>query len=277
MGVTIRVGSMAFAFPGDGAIDYLPCRYGTSKLTFRGPGHDLAGEFIAVLGGTETYGKYIPQPYPSLLGRLAGVEVVNLGCVNAGPDAFLRDPGVLPVAARARAAVLQVMGAQNLSNRFYRVHPRRNDRFLGASSALRSMFPEVDFTEFHFTRHMLIALRAASPQRFEVVAEELRAVWVARMKLLLERLPRRVILLWLSVQPPPAPAQRADLGHDPMLVDAEMVAAIRPLASFWVEVVGGDLAADLQTMPMQPQPSVPGAQMHRAAAEALAEMLPRLL
>ena len=36
------------------------------------------------------------------------------------------------------------------------------------------MFREVDFTEFHFTRHMLQTLQAVAPDRFALVAEELQ-------------------------------------------------------------------------------------------------------
>ncbi len=59
--------------------------------------------------------------------------------------------------------VIQVMGAHNMSNRFYAVHPRRNDRFLRASlGCCKTIYPEVDFTEFNFTRHMLTALATHS-------------------------------------------------------------------------------------------------------------------
>jgi hypothetical protein len=60
-------------------------------------------------------------------------------------------------------------GAQNLSNRLYTVHPRRNDRFLRASGILRTIYRDVDFTEFHFTRHMLDHLRCLSEDRFDIV------------------------------------------------------------------------------------------------------------
>lgn len=266
---------MAYAFPGAGALDYLPCRYGTSKLTFRGPGHDLSGEYVAVLGGTETYGKYVPQPYPALIGAMAGIKALNLGCMNAGPDAYLNDPGVMDVAARAQVAVVQIMGAQNLSNRLYAVHPRRNDRFLRASPALRALYPQVDFTEFHFTRHMLCSLHAAAPDRFEIVADELRAAWIARMKTLLSHLPE-VVLLWMADRPPPAPARPADLDHDPMLVDTAMLAAIRPFASVWVEVVGAGPAEGLVYNGLE-VPKVPGPETHHAAARALADVIARLL
>ncbi|MDZ4134850.1 MAG: DUF6473 family protein, partial [Paracoccaceae bacterium] len=185
---------MAYAYPGAGALDYLPCRYGNSKLLFRGPQRALDDPYCAVLGGTEAYGKFIPSPYPALVEAQTGLKTVNLGCVNAGPDVYLNDPEVLEIAANARLTIVQLMGAQNQTNRFYSVHPRRNDRFLSASPWLRTIYREVDFTEFHFTRHMLQTLQDVSPDRFDVVAEELRAVWVGRMQDLLGRLRGKTLL-----------------------------------------------------------------------------------
>lgn len=267
---------MAFAYPGEGALDYSPCRYGESKLIFRGPAQALTGAYVAALGGTETYGKYVPDPYPALLAQAMGMAVVNLGCAQAGPDAYLHDPETLGIAGRARAAVVQVMGAQNLSNRYYSVHPRRNDRFLCASPLLRALFPKVDFTEFHFTRHLLSALRRAAPDRFDLVVAELRIVWVKRMKEMLSRLPTDLVLLWLGDRPPPARGL-PDLDHDPLLVDQEMLAAIRPLAAVWVEVAGLGPAEGLVHGVMEPVPAVPGPASHRLAAEALAGALTRLI
>ena len=77
---------MAFAYQGDGALDYYPCRYGSSKLLFRGPRRSLDTAFCAVLGGTEAYGKFVPQPFPDLVEAATGVRMVNLGCMNAGVD-----------------------------------------------------------------------------------------------------------------------------------------------------------------------------------------------
>ena len=70
---------MAYAFPGAGALDYFPCRYGTSRLLFRGPRRMLDRPYVALLGGTETYGKYVPQPYPALIEAETGLRMVNLG------------------------------------------------------------------------------------------------------------------------------------------------------------------------------------------------------
>ena len=101
---------MAYAYPGDGGPDYSPCRYGMSKLVFRGPRRPLEGRYCAVFGGTETYGKFVADPYPTLVEAATGIVMVNLGCVNAGPDVYLNEPAVPAIAAGARVAVLQVPG-----------------------------------------------------------------------------------------------------------------------------------------------------------------------
>lgn len=227
---------MAYAFPSEGALDYFPCQYGESRLQFRGPKPNLGDDYLAMIGGTETYGKFVPEPFAVLTARALERPMVNLGCVNAGPDVFLNDETILNLASRASLQVIQIMGAQNLSNRFYTVHPRRNDRFLGATPLLRSIFREVDFTEFHFTRHLLTSLRAVSPDRFEVVADELRASWVHRMRQLLARLAGPKILLWVAEVPAYPGNDRSQLRTEPMLVDDDMIAAILPLAQGYVKV-----------------------------------------
>jgi hypothetical protein len=265
---------MAYAYPGDGALDYFPCRYGASRLLFRGPRRDLSVPYVAVLGGTETYGKFVPRPFPDLLEEAVEAPVVNLGCMNAGPDAFLGDAAVIEVAAQARVAVIQLPGAQNLSNRYYSVHPRRNDRFLGATPQLRALFREVDFTEFHFTRHMLRALQQASPERFARLAADLRTEWESRMKALLALMPERRILLWLR---PPAPAL-----PDPLALTPAMVAPLQPLVSSLVQVAPGVAAADLSGMAFTPleapaAAALPGPEAHRRVATALAAEVRRIL
>jgi hypothetical protein len=270
---------MAYACPGDGALDYFPCRYGNSRLIFRGPERPLDRPYVAFLGGTETYGKFIPQPFPDLVETASGRVAVNLGCVNAGVDALLLDPAVLDIASRAEAAVLQVTGAANLSNRYYAVHPRRNDRFLRALPPLRALYADVDFTDFHFTRHLLRKLADTSPRRFETLAATLREAWVEGMRALVARIAAPVLLLWLAERPPPA---RGDLSCDPWLVDAAMLAAVRSVAAGYVEVVTGAAEpGSLAGMAFAPldRPAaegVPGPQAHRRAAAAITAALTSL-
>ncbi len=140
-------------------LDYQPCRYGASRTLFRGPAKSLDGRYVAVLGGTEVYGRFVEQPFPDLLERRLNRTTVNFGCMNAGLDVFINDPVIMRACTQAALTVVQIVGAQNMSNRFYTVHPRRNDRFLRPARRMTEIWPDVDFSEIHFTRHLLKTLR----------------------------------------------------------------------------------------------------------------------
>jgi hypothetical protein len=224
---------------GGGPLDYLPCRYGTSKLLFRGPKRRPDGTHVAVLGGTESYGKFIETPWPDMLEQVTGRQVVNLAQMNAGVDVYLNDRSVQDLCQQSHVTVIELMGAQNLSNRFYAVHPRRNDRFLRASTLMKTIYREIDFTEFHFTRHLLAGLRDASAEKFEMITGELKDAWVARMQKLIETVSGQVVLLWMADHPPGADSADPLARSGPLLVDARMIDVLRPRVSAVVEIVAG--------------------------------------
>ncbi|MFY0597115.1 MAG: hypothetical protein JXQ85_11845 [Cognatishimia sp.] len=224
------------------ALDYLPCRYGSTRVDFRGPKKRLKGRYLAFLGGSETYGKFIPQPFPDLVERAIGLPCANFGLMNAGIDVFLSEPEVMAFAGRAEVTVIQILGAQNMSNRYYRVHPRRNDRFVTASALMRSVFHDVDFSEFNFTRHMLNDVSDLAAERFSFVREELRNAWCARMRILLERIPGQKVLLWFADHPPPLRLPQKQLGRDPLFVDSRMIDTLRPLVDGVAQVRLSDAA-----------------------------------
>jgi hypothetical protein len=275
---------MTYAYSGEGSLDYSPCQYGASKLVFRGPKTGFARPYIAAIGGTETYGKFVEKPFPVVLEQIGGRSVVNLGLVNAGPDVFLNAPEVLEIASRAVLTVVQVVGAQNLSNSYYTVHPRRNDRFLRASSRLQALYHEVDFTEFHFTRHMLQNLFQVSPHRFVEVAAELQAVWGARMVQLLRAIRAPTLLLWMGEDPPLQNAAVTSPYDAQVLVNSGMIDKLRGHASAYLEVVASqdavtDAAQNMLVSPMQRScaANLPGALAHKEVAIAIANALPRLI
>lgn len=218
---------------GPGALDYLPCRYGASKLLFRGPKRSLRDPYIAFIGGTEVYGKFIADPLPALTERALDQPCVNLGFPNAGIDAFVHDPFVLEAAKNADVTVVQVMGAHNMTNRFYSVHPRRNDRFTAASQLLSVVYGEVDFSEYHFTRHMLGDLKKLSTDRFDTVRAELQQAWLARMRLLLGQISGRILLLWFAPSAPPKKGGviNDELDRDPLFITSEMIDQLKPLVT----------------------------------------------
>lgn len=214
----------------DEGLDYYPCRYETSKTVFRGPRVALDGPFTAVIGGSEVYGKYVEDPFTDQLAERTGRRVVNLGVMNGGLDVFTQDEALMRLVSRAEVSVVHVMGAHNLSNRFYTVHPRRNDRFLRQSHLLTALYRDVDFSDFTFTRHMLATLRRISPERFLQIEAELHQAWVARMRLLLSRLPGRRVLLWVET------GQDLGFGPEPPFVTVEMMQALEDSIDSIVQV-----------------------------------------
>lgn len=227
-----------------GDLSYSPCRYGASRMLFRGPRRRLDRPYLAFVGGTETYGKFIEKPFPVLVEKAMRQTCVNFGCVNGGIDVFVNDPTIMEICNAADITVVQVMGANNLSNRFYSVHPRRNDRFLRASTVLQAIYHDVDFSEFSFTRHMLGALHSRSLDRFDTVVEELREAWVARMRNMLNQIGPRSILLWFSDEEMNNAhwSEREDqLQSDPLFITAAMIDELRPLV---LDVVVAKPSAD---------------------------------
>lgn len=264
-------------------LDYEPCQYGTSRLYFRGPQRDLSGSYLAFLGGTETYGKFIDRPFPALTEQRLGLTCVNLGVANASVDAFMHDNDVREIAQSARLTVLQIVGAHSLSNRFYTVHPRRNDRFVRASTVLRALYPEVDFTEICFTHHLLATLWSISRDRFSILREELQAAWSARMRSFLIDIGPRTLLLWFSPSLPsdlPWEDRTDPLHLEPMFVTRRMIDNLRPLVRAVVMAQPSPRAMAQGTQGMVytrmqegAASALPGPAAHEEAADALAEAL----
>jgi hypothetical protein len=239
----------------------------------RWPVPDPDGRYVAILGGSATLGKAVAQPFPALVAAATGLTVLNLGVSNGGPDAYLSDRGVLHLVSRADAAVVQLTGAETLSNPFYSVHSRRNDRFLAATPELHALFPEVDVTEIHFARHLLRVLARIDPDRFAQVVRVLKATWIARMQSLLVHLPLRRRLLWLSEVPPPGCAD--GFGATPLFVDQGMLDQLRPLGGEVIVALPSPAAraADMLAEPRTAAADLPGPAAHREIAGTLAPIL----
>lgn len=260
----------------ESGLNYYPCRYGKSRLLFRGPRRRLEGDYVVVIGGTETYGKFVEEPYPALLERKIGMSVVNFGAINAGVDVFASDETILDTCSGARAVVVQILGAQNLTNRYYSVHPRRNDRFLKASNLLRMLYPKVDFTEFHFTRHLIQSLDKADPCRFASIRAELQEAWTSRMSEFIASVSAPVFLLWMADRDPEE-GPNLTRSSDPLFITAEMLNRLRNSVAGIVSVrpseaarAAGQAGMVFSQMEAPAACEVPNAAMHKETAEALA-------
>ncbi|MEO3416905.1 DUF6473 family protein [Roseovarius sp. CAU 1744] len=275
---------MAYERMGDSPLTYQPCGYPGSKLRFRGPRRKLNGPYAAFLGGTDTYGKFIERPFPALIEARTGVKCVNFGWPNAGVDVYLNDIGVLMATANADVTIVQVPCVTNMTNRFYSVHPRRNDRFLEASGTLRAIYGEVDFTEFHFVRHMLQCLQKVSSERFATVIEEIQTAWVSRMQLLLHKVDSKVILLWMSARRPEDDADRTEVEFDPICVTRKMLETLRPMTDQVIEVTASEeVRADgtngmrFSALEAPAAQEVMGPRCHYQVAEALGPLVAQMV
>jgi len=281
---------MTYEMKGAQALDYRYCHYGTSRLAFRGPQKALTGPYAVFLGGTETFGRFVERPYPALLEPMLGVPCVNLGLPNSGIDAYLRDPEVLEIVRRACFVVVQATGVQFNSNRYYTVHPRRNDRVIGPTPLMRQVFRETDFTEFNFTRHLVLAMAERAPDRFDSLLREMQSVWVERMRQLLSGAKGVAFLLWFSEHVPAAHHTSLTEEREPWGVDRSLMTKALVQDAQLLEVVPSPRARALGTEGMVFTPldlpatvGLPGPAAHREAADIIAaqvramEVLPRSL
>ncbi|MCV6594058.1 MAG: DUF6473 family protein [Silicimonas sp.] len=261
-------------------LDYQYCTYEGCRLNFRGPPTALEDPYIAVLGGTEVFGRFVTRPFAALLQDTAGMPVANFGVAQAGLTLFAEEPWLLDVASRADVTVLQILGAQNMSNRMYSVHARRNDRFLAVSPRLRELYPMVDFADINFTGHLIETLEAEE-DAFAQVVEELKWAWVQRMRRVTSLIQGDVVLLWMSERSPDE--RGADPhGAEPHFIDRQMLETLAAEVSGIVEIVTDASSSKLSEMVLVEEEEeaalqLPGPQDHLRTAEALGVEIDRLL
>ena len=272
--VNIWVSDMSYHQAGPCRPEEAVCQYAGSKRWFRGPASALAKPYVACVGGDETFGRFVETPFPAVLEARLGETCANFGSLFCGVEAMSRDQGLLDLINRSQLCVLQAPCVSYQSNRFYRVHSRRNDRFLEPMQDLVDLYPEEDFTEVHFVRHLLGKLHAKSDARFDLIAQELRAGWVRNLQSLLGRIVPPVALLCLRVQ--------RDHAHEQEMIPVEdaMIDQLRPKCAGVVQrsvCVSGesdeleDMLFGTLQVPMAAHMIGPSA--HRAIADAVLPVL----
>ena len=173
-----------------------------------------------------------------------------------------------------------------MTNRFYSVHPRRNDRFVGASELLSDLYPGMDFVDINFTKHLINKLMRRSPKQFQAVVEELQEAWVARMRLLLGQIKGKSLLMWFAQTAPVTDEEMREelIRTDPVFVTREMLDKVAPHADGMVEVVASAQAVRSGLYGMvfndaerRAASKVLGPLAHEEAATALEEALKPLM
>jgi len=182
-------------------IDYQTYQLDGAREEFRGP--PVTGDaYVACVGASQTFGRFVQAPFPNLIARALGIEVLNLGRGGAGPTFPLGNPLLLERINHARAAVVQVFSAAD----FY------------------------------------TALLQEDEQLARQIVAETRANYVQSMTELLDAITVPKVLFWFSVRAPEyreqwrLPIHRL-FGDFPQLVNREMVDQLRSHSDRYVECV----------------------------------------
>ena len=215
-------------------------------------------------------GPFLKRPYPQIVSGALSIGCANLGIKNAGPEVFLKDAEILSVAQNAEAVVMEVMGAANQSNPFFKVHPRRNDRVVRTYDVLHDLVPNLDTTDIHFTGHLLQEIGRLSKTALGEVTRVLQEQWIERMELLLDLIERPVHLIMFMT----------DGASGARLVKPEMLEALEPVTASiqCFSPTAEALSESTEEMIFQPQEHRVAREMlsaaaHYEAAELLVELL----
>ena len=205
-------------------VDFILCQYGNSKNLFRGPKKSCKHSYGVCLGGADTCGGKVPDPFSSKLEREMGMPILNLGAQHSGAGFYTEDDAILEIVENAQVIFIEAPIVVNQSNPFYRVHPRRNDRFVTALGPLYDLFPEADFVECHFTKHLITKLISIDSVRADIVFRALQDEWVRNLTIMRARWCAKTVVHWyktLQASQPQFEFPVADLiGFYPELYNA---------------------------------------------------------
>jgi len=243
--------------------------------TFRGPEIDLSRSYLACVGAAQTFGRFVAEPYPALLGARLGIPVLNLGIGGAGPRQFLK-PAFLQLLNQAEAVVIQVLSGRSASNSLF-------DNSVSGGMVGRVRVDQSMRRSDEFFREFCAT---ASRDALAALVAETRDDYMASFIQLLQKITAPKILLWLSTRPPGAHDDYSNppnsvFGPFPQLVNRKMAAELAACADEYVESIS---SAGLPQRLWRTKDSIDGAvarggvlenhyypspQMHEAAADAL--------
>jgi hypothetical protein len=295
----------------DQVADYEMYQLSGTGLWFRGPqlADSRPGSYFACIGAAQTFGCFCETPFPALLSQRLGLPALNLGYGGAGPEFFARQDSLFTYLNNAQFVVLQVMSGRSQSNsrfesRGLELLKRRSDgKSMGARQAYQELLngPRAVRSLPLGRLSRRLAKMVAAPALRDLVAET-QTRWVESCFRLLSRIQVPVILFWFSKRRPDyTPSLRnisALFGEFPQLVDAKMLAGVRPRCQGYVECVTDrgcpqPLFSRFTGEPVTVDPSndrpdlkesepwthnryYPTPQMHEDAASALLPLLLRL-
>src|SRR5262245_15980775 len=100
------------------AFNYKLYRLPRISYELRGPAIDPSSPYAVCIGDAQTFGRFCQEPYPALLAKRLGIQVLNLGIGGAGPRLF-DTPAFHKVVNNAAFVVVQTLSAATESNSLF--------------------------------------------------------------------------------------------------------------------------------------------------------------
>ena len=151
---------------------------------------------VFVWARADTFGGKVPDPFSAMLEREMCMPNLNLGAQHSGAGFYTEDDAIHEIIENAQGVFIEALSIVNQSNPFYRVHPRRNDRFVTALRLLYDLFPETDFDECHFTNHLITKLITIDAARADIVFRTLQDEWMRNLTIMRARWRTKTVVHW---------------------------------------------------------------------------------
>jgi LPS sulfotransferase NodH len=259
-----------------GGFDYELYRLPTvGTTTFRGPPVDTSAPYLAFIGAAQTFGRFVPTPFPRQIGARLGVPVLNLAVGGAGPRHYLTS-NYLELINGAETVVIQIMSGRSASNSLF-----DNSDSGGLIGRVRGEQSTMRAEEF-FSR----LGKTHSQSRVKEIVDETRNDYVLSFVQLLRKIVVPKILFWFSIRAPQYDENYENipdgfLGSFPHLVNQNMVRRLAVFSDDYIECISTQGLP--QTLWSSAEPidgtvsnegvlanrHYPSPAMHTAAAEAL--------
>jgi Domain of unknown function (DUF6473) len=239
---------------------------------FRGP-LDQGPDSIAWLGAAQTFGRYVTEPVPAIVGRRLGLGTLNLGSGGKGPDYFLLRPELLEEVNRCRVAVVQIMSARGSDNSIF-----KSER--GGASGVRLDTGTKEPKALTVVTDLIAQGKVREARR---LVRESQQAYVESMLRLLKSVKTPKVLFWFSYRNPPLALTgfRRTLEIFPHLVHRGMVNELRPSADGYAAVSSRagipQVLLDEEGNRVAVNHYYPSPEMHRLAADRLTGPVRELL
>jgi hypothetical protein len=222
--------SVAYVEQDEGLIKYDIFKH--NKREFRGTRPKWKEDYGICLGSAHTFGRYVETPYPELLQKNLGMQVVNYAIPSATSLCYLSKDTIMDTINGAKFVVIQMLSARTSFN--------SETCYMGGNRLVRTF--DGHEKKISCMQYWRDRLENDDPAKLYNLISESRASYVKQFSSLLKNIKPKKILFWFSVRKPNHTLSKKNKGYGefygqfPQLVNKDMVNTIRSYADCYVEL-----------------------------------------